>query len=93
MAPIKISRGLRRLEFDAGARNGGESAQAWVEFARSAPLEPGESVHIPLGMRDGRLRAVVGVPQLIEKTAAANSRQGEYVYRVSGLIDEVPPRE
>jgi hypothetical protein len=93
MAPIKISRGLRKLEFDPVERNRGESTQARVEFARPAPLQPGETVHIPLGMRDGRLRAVVGVPQLIEKKAAAESRQHEYVYRLSGLIDEVPPRE
>ena len=93
MAPIKISRGLRRLEFDPAERDRGESSQAWVEFTRQAPLQPGEAVHVPLGMRDGRLRAVIGVPQLVEKPAAAASRQREYVYRVSGLISEVPPRD
>jgi hypothetical protein len=92
MPPIKISRGLRKLEFDPAERERGESSQAWVEFTRPAPLQPGESVHISLGMRDGRLRAVVGVPQLVEKKAAS-SCQPEYVYRISGLISEVPPRE
>lgn len=94
MATIKISRGLTRLEFDPAARDRSESSQAWVEFTRDVPLAPGESVHVPLGMRDGRLRAVVGVPRLIEKKkGGASSRQPEYVYRISGLISEVPPRE
>jgi hypothetical protein len=93
MAPIKISRGLRKLEFDPVERDRGESSHARVEFVRHAPLQPGETVHIPLGMRDGRLRAVIGVPQLVEKTADATSRQREYVYRITGLISEVPPHE
>jgi hypothetical protein len=93
MAAIKISRGLRRLEFDPSERERGESSQASVEFARRAPLQPGESVHVPLGMRNGRLRAVVGVPELVATKATARSRQPEYVYRITGLISEVPPHE
>jgi hypothetical protein len=43
MAPIKICIGLCSLEFDSPERTPGESSQASVEFAREAPLQPGES--------------------------------------------------
>lgn len=91
IAPIKICSGLRSLKFDSPELTPGESSQASVEFAREAPLPPGESVHIPLGMRDGRLRALIGVPRLVGKKGAASSLHPEYLYRITGLISDLPP--
>jgi hypothetical protein len=90
MALIRICGSLRKLEFEAPELEPGESSQASIEFALETPLAPDESVHIPLGMRDGRLRAVIGVPKFVEKKAAESSAQ-EYLYRIGGLISELPP--
>jgi hypothetical protein len=89
MAPIQICSGLRSLEFDSAQRTPGESSQASVEFAREGPLPSGEPVCIPLGMRDGRLRVLIGVPRLLGRKAATSSH--EYLYRITGLISELPP--
>jgi hypothetical protein len=64
---VEICSGLRKLEFASTAGASGESSQVSAEFARKEPLPCGESVHIPLGMRDGRLRVLIGVPRLVEK--------------------------
>jgi hypothetical protein len=82
MAELKICKGLRKLEFIAAE----EEPHARVEFARAAPLPAGEPVHIELGMREGKLRTLSGVPQLVHKDAAA--ARDEYLYRLSGQITE-----
>jgi hypothetical protein len=90
MTPLEICSGLRRLEFDRRECAAGEDSRASVEFARDAPLPTGEPVHVPLGVRDGRLRALVGVPRFVGKKAAASSSRDEYLYRISGVISELP---
>ena len=86
---IEICRGLRSLEFECPERTPGASSQASVEFARQAPLPPGKSAHIPLGLRGGRRRALIGVPKLVGEKPASSSH--EYLYRITGLISELPP--
>jgi hypothetical protein len=85
MATINICRGLRKLEFESAAEHAVD-VQARVEFSRSEPLEQGVTVHVPLGLRDGKLRALIGVPRLLEKGREDASR--EYLYRLSGPITE-----
>jgi hypothetical protein len=82
VAVVRITVGLRKLEFVAGNR-----AEAHVEFARASPLSAGETAHISLGMRDGRLRTLVGVPVLIEERTVSAGRT-EYLYALSGQISE-----
>jgi len=89
MALVKICSGLRKLEFDSAERTAGEGSHASVEFAREAPLTPGEFVHVPLGLREGRLRALIGVPRLVGKKPTASSH--EYLYRITGFISDFPP--
>jgi hypothetical protein len=86
MAELTICSGLRRLEFIAAEEDGEEISHARVEFARESPLPDGERVLISLGMREGKLRTLVGVPQLI--TERASAARGEYLYRLSGQIKE-----
>lgn len=91
MTTIEINRGLRRADFHSEDGTEGESSHASIEFVRETPLPPGEAVHIPLGMRDGRLRALIGVPQLLETKNAKGSSGPEYVYRIGGLISSFDP--
>jgi hypothetical protein len=91
MATIEINRGLRKADFHSADGTQGESSHASIEFARETPLPPGESVYIPLGTRGGRLRALIGVPQLLEKKDAKSSARREYLYRMGGLISEFAP--
>jgi hypothetical protein len=86
MAELTICRGLRKLEFMSADDEGEEIAHARIEFAREAPLPDGEPVHISLGMREGKLRTLVGVPHLVKEHAAPSRR--EYLYRLSGQITE-----
>jgi hypothetical protein len=90
MAAITICRGLRKLEFDSAHLTPEDRAEARVEFAVDDLLPPGESVHIPLGMRNGKLRALIGVPSLLEEQRA-KSPAHEYLYRITGPISEYPP--
>jgi hypothetical protein len=90
MTAITISRGLRKLEFDSMRRAPEECAEACVEFALDAPLPPGESVRIPLGMRGGKLRVLVGIPLLLQKRSMESAPR-EYLYRVTGSISEAAP--
>jgi hypothetical protein len=85
MAELRIISGLRKMEFSGGDPEGREG-RAQVEFARPSRLPPGSPVHISLGMREGKLRALVGVPQLIKEPAAGGG--GEYLYRLFGPITE-----
>jgi hypothetical protein len=79
---VHITEGLRKLEFVAGNR-----AEAHVEFARASPLSAGETAHLSLGMRDGRLRSLVGVPVLMEERTVSTGHT-EYLYLLSGRISE-----
>jgi len=89
MTEHTIRRGLRKLEFFPARGEDEATAEARVEFASDAPLPAGELVEISLGLRDGKLRSLVGVPRLIERQGQAAS-QGEYLYRLSGQITEHP---
>jgi hypothetical protein len=85
MAALTIRSGLRKLEFISFGDDA-ETAEARVEFARESPLPEGERVQISLGMREGKLRSLVGVPLLLERSAAAS--RTEYRYRLHGQITE-----
>jgi len=87
MAELEIRRGLRKLEFISAEEDRETAEQASVEFARESPLPAGERVVISLGMRAGKLRTLIGVPQLITEEAAA--ARSEYLYRLSGHITEL----
>lgn len=88
MAALTIRGGLRKLEFiSVGGDDSDTSAEARVEFARESPLPAGERVEISLGLREGKLRSLVGVPQLLEEAKAAAQRT-EYRYRLHGQITE-----
>lgn len=90
MATIKIDRGWRKVDFHSADGTQGGNSHASIEFARETPLPAGEPVYIPLGMRDERLRALIGVPQLLGKEDAESSSRHEYLYRIGGLISEFP---
>lgn len=85
MEPIEIQGGLRKLEFENPGGSGLESTHAVVEFAREMPLPDGQPVRISLGSRNGVLREIVGVPQLV-KTNNAGARQRDYLYHLRGAI-------
>jgi hypothetical protein len=87
MAALTIQGGLRKLEFISFGDDSDGSAEARVEFARESPLPAGEPVQISLGLREGKLRSLVGVPQLLEERAHAPSHT-EYRYRLHGQITE-----
>lgn len=87
MAALTIRGGLRKLEFISLGDESDPTAEARVEFARESPLPAGERVQISLGMREGKLRSLVGVPMLLEEHSAAAART-EYRYRLHGQITE-----
>jgi hypothetical protein len=89
MSSLEIRTGLRRLEFAGGpARDregeGGEQ-RVLVEFVRAAPLAAGTTVRVPLGRRDGVLRELTGLPQLLE-TRPSSQGSIEYHYRLHGPV-------
>lgn len=88
MPTISIRRGLRSLEFDTPHDT---ERSARVEFSRHEPLPSGMSVHVPLGLRDGKVRVLIGVPRLIENKNGSASK--EYVYRLAGSITEQAPEK
>lgn len=85
MEPIEIQGGLRKLEFQKPDGSGPESTHAVVEFVREVPLPDGQPARISLGSRNGVLREIVGLPQLV-KTNNAGIRQQKYLYRLRGAI-------
>lgn len=93
MATIKINRGLRKVDFHSADGKRGGNSHASIEFARETPLPPGEPIHIPLGIRDERVRALIGVPQLLGEEGAESSPHHEYLYRIGGLISEFAPEQ
>lgn len=86
MAALTIRGGLRKLEFISVGDDSDPTAEARIEFARESPLPAGERVQISLGMREGKLRSLVGVPFLLEEQTAA--QRTEYRYRLHGQITE-----
>jgi hypothetical protein len=84
--PLHVRRGLRKLEFESAAV-GREAAaeEALVEFVTQAPLEVGATACVPLGRRDGVLREVVGIVQLVE-SKQLDTKQREYRYRIRGAV-------
>jgi hypothetical protein len=83
MAELTIARGFRKLEFITADDTSDYGAHAQIEFVREAPLPAGERVNISLGLREGKLRKLVGVPMLIQERS-----RNEYLYRLSGQIIE-----
>ena len=81
---VEIRRGLRKLEFESAATPEA-AADAVVEFVTSAPLEMGATACVPLGRRDGVLREVVGIVQLVE-WKELDKKQREYRYRIRGAV-------
>jgi hypothetical protein len=83
--PLNIRRGLRKLEFESGAGREGSAGEALVEFVTQSPLERGATACVPLGRRDGVLREVVGIVQLVESKELGD-KQREYRYRIRGTV-------
>jgi len=81
--PVHIRRGLRKLEFESGTSPQPSTNEALVEFVTDAPLEIGTTACVPLGRRDGVLREVVGIVQLVEH------KEREYRYRIRGAVTRV----
>jgi hypothetical protein len=86
MAAITIRRGLRKLEFQAQGGSSEAGPYARVEFAWATRLPRGTSVEVPLGLRDGCLRALIGVPRLLGADETSEPRQ--FRYQVSGPVSE-----
>jgi hypothetical protein len=82
--PLNIRRGLRKLEFESIGRETAAD-EAVVEFVTESPLEMGATACVPLGRRDGVLREVVGIVQLVE-SKELGGKQREYRYRIRGAV-------
>jgi hypothetical protein len=81
---LEIRKGLRKLEFES-ARREASADEAVVEFVTAAPLATGATACVPLGRRDGVLREVVGIVQLVEAKELGD-KQREYRYRIRGAV-------
>jgi hypothetical protein len=85
MATIEIRGGLRRMDFtvtDKGNDSG--ERHVVVEFAQSAELANGQIVRINLGIRDGLLRTLEGLPASVKP--AKSGKPLEYLYRLEGHV-------
>jgi len=90
-APLEIRSGFRRIEFidtSRGERDG--SDRAAVEFVRPEALAAGQRVRVPLGLRNGQLRELVGAPEQLKADASAKGAT-EYLYRLRGPISTAQP--
>lgn len=83
--PLHIRRGLRKLEFDSAANPRAPTEEALVEFVTDAPLDVGTTACVPLGRRNGVLRELVGIVQLVDSKQLGTQRR-EYRYRVRGAV-------
>jgi hypothetical protein len=83
--PVHIRRGLRKLEFESATNTRAPSDEALVEFVTDAPLDVGTTACVPLGRRNGELRELVGIAQLVESKELGAQRR-EYRYRVRGIV-------
>ncbi|HVY80145.1 MAG TPA: hypothetical protein VG994_04115 [Steroidobacteraceae bacterium] len=87
---LEIRTGLRRMEFidtSHGERESG-SDRAAVEFVRQEALAAGQRVRVPLGLRNGQLRELVGAPEHV-KTEASGTGRTEHLYRLRGQISTI----
>jgi hypothetical protein len=86
-APLEIRSGFRRMEFIDTSRGERESGsdRAAVEFVRPEALAAGQRVRVPLGLRNGQLRELVGAPEQLENRASGKGAT-EYLYRLRGPI-------
>ena len=93
-AVLEIRTGLRRMEFidtSRGERDSG-SDRAAVEFVRLEVLAAGQRVRVPLGLRNGQLRELVGAPEHLKSEASAHGST-EHLYRLRGQISTVQSGE
>jgi hypothetical protein len=59
-----------------------------VEFVRLEVLAEGQRVRVPLGLRNGQLRELVGAPEHLKSEASAHGNT-EHLYRLRGQISTV----
>jgi hypothetical protein len=87
---LEIRTGLRRMEFIDTSRGERESGsdRAAVEFVRLEVLAAGQRVRVPLGLRNGQLRELVGAPEHLKSQASAQGST-EHLYRLRGQISTV----
>jgi hypothetical protein len=87
---LEIRTGLRRMEFIDTSRGERESGsdRAAVEFVRQEALAAGQRVRVPLGLRNGQLRELIGSPEHL-KSQAAGAGNTEHVYRLRGQISTI----
>lgn len=82
---LEIRTGLRRMDFNAAGEE-----RAAVEFVRGEALPAGQRVRVPLGLRDGQLRELIGQPEHV-KSEASPKGTTEHLYRLRGPISTAPP--
>lgn len=90
MSPLEIRSGLRKLEFQASRDGSEEGERALVEFVYASRLPAEQTVLVPLGVRAGVLRQLVGRPTLVEEQSKGG--KVEYYYRLQGAIAKAPPK-
>ncbi len=83
--PVHVRRGLRKLEFASASDAHAARDEALVEFVTEAPLAVGTTACVPLGRRNGELRELVGIAQLVE-SKSLDAHRREYRYRIRGAV-------
>ena len=90
-AVLEIRTGLRRMEFIDTSRGERESGsdRAAVEFVCPEALAAGQRVRVPLGLRNGQLRELVGAPEHLKTEPSGPGRSSVHHYRLRGQISTV----
>jgi len=83
MGYFEVRGGLRKLEFERSPGLEQEAQYAVVEFVHDALIPPGQVARISLGMRNGVVRELAGVPELVK---TRHRQANEYLYRLRGAI-------
>jgi hypothetical protein len=86
MVYFEVRGGLRKLEFERAAGSH-EAAYAAIEFVHETLLPSGQRARIGLGMHNGVVREVVGIPELVKDN---RTKANEYLYRLRGAITAAP---
>jgi hypothetical protein len=83
MAEIVVRKGLRKLDFATSSSGDPSRRHVVVHFVVAEPLPKDEAVSINLGVHDGAVRVLRGVPRLLEMK---ESKVRDYVYCLEGEV-------